>query len=57
MRSSDFIFKSRVRNWPGYNKALISRGTLTLWVEECCDARQGRAWSRARIVSRSAATV
>ena len=34
MRRSDFIFKYRVRNWPEYNKALISRGSLTLWVDE-----------------------
>lgn len=24
----------RIRNWPDYNKALISRGSLTLWVEQ-----------------------
>lgn len=34
MRRSDFIFKYRVRNWSEYNKALISRGSLTLWVDE-----------------------
>ena len=34
MRRTDFIFKYRVRNWPEYNKALISRGSLTLWVDE-----------------------
>ena len=34
MRRSDFIFKNRVRNWSEYNKALISRGSLTLWVDE-----------------------
>ena len=34
MRRSDFIFKYRVRNWPEYNRALISRGSLTLWVDE-----------------------
>ena len=34
MRRSDFIFKYRIRNWPEYNKALIARGSLTLWVDE-----------------------
>jgi hypothetical protein len=34
MRRSDFIFKYRVRNWPEYNRALISRGSLTLWIDE-----------------------
>src|SRR5262249_35232656 len=24
----------RIRNWPGYNAALIGRGSLTLWVDE-----------------------
>ena len=24
----------RIRNWPDYNKALVRRGSLTLWVEE-----------------------
>jgi hypothetical protein len=42
MRRSDFIFKYRVRNWPEYNKALISRGSLTLWVDE----QAVSAWSR-----------
>jgi hypothetical protein len=34
MRRSDFVFKYRVRNWPEYNRALIARGSLTLWVDE-----------------------
>jgi len=34
MRRSDFTFKHRVRNWTAYNKALIDRGSLTLWVDE-----------------------
>ena len=34
MRRSDFIFRYRVRNWPEYNRALIARGSLTLWVDE-----------------------
>jgi hypothetical protein len=34
MRRCDFIFKYRVRNWPEYNRALISRASLTLWVDE-----------------------
>ncbi len=24
----------RVRNWPKYNKALINRGSITLWIDE-----------------------
>jgi hypothetical protein len=34
MRRSDFIFRYRVRNWPEYNRALIARGSLTLWIDE-----------------------
>ena len=34
MRRSDFVFRSRVRNWPEYNRALVARGSLTLWVDE-----------------------
>jgi len=34
MRRSDFIFRYRVRNWPKYNRMLIARGSLTLWVDE-----------------------
>jgi hypothetical protein len=34
MRRSDFILKYRVRNWPACNRALISRGSLTVWVDE-----------------------
>jgi hypothetical protein len=34
VRRSDFVFKYRVRNWPEYNRALIARGSLTLWVDE-----------------------
>ncbi|NIV46290.1 MAG: IS5 family transposase, partial [Gammaproteobacteria bacterium] len=29
-----FIFRYRVPNWPEYNRALIARGSLTLWVYE-----------------------
>jgi len=41
----------RVRNWPDYNKALVSRGSLTLWIDtrttdtwldHDCPARRGR---------------
>lgn len=41
----------RIRNWRDYNKALVSRGSLTLWVEQrtlnawrdhCLPARRGR---------------
>ena len=34
MRKSGFISLYRVRNWPAYNKALVNRGSLTLWVHE-----------------------
>ncbi len=34
MRRSDFIFKYRVRKWLQYKRALISRGSLTFWVDE-----------------------
>ena len=51
MRRSDFIFKYRVRNWSEYNKALISRGSLTLWVDEQAVSawrRRGGAQGRGR---------
>ena len=34
MRKNDFIFKYRVRNWPEYNRALVRRGSLTIWIDE-----------------------
>jgi len=34
MGKSDFIFRYRVRNWPVYNRALVGRGNLTLWIDE-----------------------
>ena len=34
MNKSDFIFKYRVRNWREYNRALVRRGSITLWVDE-----------------------
>jgi len=34
MGKSDFIFRYRVRNWPEYNRALVCRGNLTLWIDE-----------------------
>jgi len=34
MGKSDFIFRYRVRNWSVYNRALIHRGNLTLWIDE-----------------------
>ncbi len=34
MDKSDFIFKYRVRNWREYNRALVRRGSITLWVDE-----------------------
>jgi hypothetical protein len=41
----------RIRNWPQYNKALVSRGSLTLWIDQRaietwlstdCPVRRGR---------------
>ncbi|MBW0278560.1 hypothetical protein B4O99_03220 [Shewanella xiamenensis] len=26
--------KSRITNWPEYNKALTNRGSLTFWIDE-----------------------
>ena len=34
MGKRDYIFNYRVRNWPEYNRALVRRGSLTLWVDE-----------------------
>ena len=43
--------KYKIRNWPQYNKALIQRGSITIWVEEealrkwlstSCSGRAGR---------------
>ena len=51
MPRSDFIYKYRVRNWPEYNKALIARGSLTLWVDEQAVStwrRQGAPQGRGR---------
>ena len=47
MGRSDFIFEYRVRNWPEYNKVLISRGSLTLWVDRRCPPGVGKALRRA----------
>ena len=33
MGKNSYIFY-RVRNWPEYNRALVRRGSLTLWVDE-----------------------
>lgn len=33
MGKSDYVFRYRVRNWPEYNRALVRRGSLTLWVD------------------------
>ncbi len=59
MRRSDFIFKYRIRNWPEYNKALIARGSLTLWVDEqavstWCQRGGPRGRGRPRIYSDTA---
>lgn len=42
----------KVRNWSQYNKGLVSRGSITLWIPEDCDlfwfhqgpARRGAQW-------------
>lgn len=34
MGKSDYIFRYRVRNWPEYNRALVRRGSITLWIDE-----------------------
>jgi len=28
------VFRSRIRNWREYNRALINRGRLTVWFDE-----------------------
>ena len=48
MNRSDFIFQYRVRNWPEYNRALVGRGSLTLWVDEQAAA----AWRNGQISGR-----
>ena len=34
MIKNDYVFRYRVRNWCGYNRALIARGQLTFWFDE-----------------------
>ena len=34
MKRPEFVFNYRVRNWADYNRALIRRGSLTVWVDE-----------------------
>ena len=34
MPKPEFTFRYRVRNWPEYNRALVGRGRLTLWLDE-----------------------
>ncbi len=29
-----YTFRYRIRNWPEYNRALVARSRLTLWVDE-----------------------
>ena len=31
---TDTTYKYKIRNWPEYNKALIQRGSINVWVEE-----------------------
>lgn len=34
MKRPEFVFDYRVRNWADYNRALVRRGSLTIWVDE-----------------------
>ena len=34
MKKTDFVFNYRVRNWTDYNRALVRRGSLTVWIDE-----------------------
>jgi hypothetical protein len=34
MAKPGFTFRYKVRNWPEYNRALVRRGHLTLWIDE-----------------------
>ena len=34
MKKADFVFNYRVRNWTDSNRALVRRGSLTIWVDE-----------------------
>ncbi len=34
MSKREFAFHCKVRNWAEYNRALIHRGQLTLWIDE-----------------------
>ena len=34
MTPKEYTFRYRVRNWPDYNRALITRGRLTFWFDE-----------------------
>jgi len=38
MGKPEFTFRYKVRNWPEYNRALVRRGQLTLWFDECAVA-------------------
>jgi len=29
-----YVFRYRIRNWREYNRALINRGRLTVWIDE-----------------------
>ena len=34
MAKPEFTFRYKIRNWPEYNRALVRRGQLTLWLDE-----------------------
>ena len=34
MKPKEYTFRYRVRNWPDYNRALVTRGRLTFWFDE-----------------------
>ncbi len=43
MSKREFTFRYKVRNWAEYNRALIRRGQLTLWIDEAAVG----AWNHA----------
>ncbi len=38
MSKPEFTFRYKVRNWAEYNRALIRRGGLTVWIDEAAVA-------------------
>ena len=48
MGKSDYTFRYRIRNWPEYNRALVNRRRLTLWVDDGAIAAWGAVPSDGR---------